>query len=408
VPLEVRTLAEADRRAWFEAIWTSFGEDVVEDSITRDMRVFEPDRMQAIYDGTRVVGGGAVFSYQLTVPGGACIPVGGVTAVGILPTHRRQGGLRQLMLHQLNDARRRGEAAGLLWASEGSIYQRFGYGLASLSTHIEIDRERATFRGATEWAGTIRLVDAKEATAKFPPVHDAVGRVTPGFWQRNAAWWESQILADPEQWRRGSSRKFFLLNERDGEPVGYAMYRIKSEWGDLGHKSTLNVIEWAAVDAAATQDLWRYLFGVDLIAKIAHGPGPVDHPLLLMVAEPRRLAMRVGDGLWLRLVDVRGALAARSYNGDGDLVIDVVDDVMPDVAGRWRLAIREGRANVSPSQERADLRVDITDLGAVYLGGFTFAWLAAAGRGTELTSGAIARADRLFTTDRKPWSPHVF
>jgi predicted acetyltransferase len=168
------------------------------------------------------------------------------------------------------------------------------------------------------------------------------------------------------------------------------------------------VIEWVALDAAATQDVWRYLFSVDLIAKITHGPGPIDHPLLLMLAEPRRLAMRVGDGLWLRIVDVPGALAARSYNAGGDLVIEIVDEVMPEVAGRWRLAIRNGRADVSVSQEPADLRVDITDLGAVYLGGFTFAWLAAAGRGTELTSGAVARADRLFTTDRKPWSPHVF
>jgi predicted acetyltransferase len=325
-----------------------------------------------------------------------------------MPTHRRQGALRQLMLRQLSDVKAKGEPAALLWASEGGIYQRFGYGLASLAGSIDVERDRAAFRTPAEWSGTVRLIDAAEAAKVFPPVHDAIAAVTPGFYERNAAWWESQILADPEQWRRGASRKFYLLHERDGRPTGYAMYRIKSEWGDVGTKSVLRVTEWMALDPAATHDVWRYLFGVDLIAKIASGPGPVDHPLLLMLEEPRRLAMRIGDGLWLRLVDVPAALSTRSYAADGELVIEVDDQVMPEVGGRWRMAVRQGRADVSPTDAPPAVRLDITDLGAVYLGGFSFAELSRAGRGQECVSGALERADRMFATDRAPWCPHVF
>lgn len=406
--IEVRPIAAGDYRAWFEAIWTAFGEDLVEESIERDKRVFELDRLLAVYDGKNIVGGGGTFSFQMTVPGGALLPTGGVTAVGVMPTHRRQGALRQLMLYQLNDARTRGEAAALLWASEGSIYQRFGYGLASLASSIDVERDRAMYRDPGEWSGTVRLVDATEAAKTYPPIHDAVAAVTPGFYQRNAAWWESQILADPEHWRRGGSRKFYLLVERDGQPVGYATYRIKSEWGDVGSKSVLSVVEWMAVDAAATRDVWRYLFSVDLVNRIKHSPGPADHPLMLMLAEPRRLSMRLGDGLWLRILDVPAALAARTYAADGDVVIEVTDQVLPEVSGRWRLAVRQGRADVTTTVQPAELHLDITDLGAVYLGGFKLNDLARAGRGRELVGGAGSRADAMFATDRAPWCPHVF
>jgi predicted acetyltransferase len=408
VSIEVRPIVESELRAWFDAIWTAFGEELHEEAIERDKRVFELDRTLAAFDGKQIVGGGGTFSFQMTVPGGALMPTGGVTAVGVMPTHRRQGALRQLMLYQLRDGKARGEPAALLWASEGSIYQRFGYGLASLAASIEIERDRSTFREPNEWAGTVRLVDAAEALKTFAPVHDAVAAVTPGFYQRNEAWWESQILADPEHWRQGASKKFFLLNERDGRPTGYATYRIKSEWGDVGSKSVLRVIEWLAIDPAATYDVWRYLFGVDLISKITHWPGPADHPLLLMVNEPRRLAMRLGDGLWLRILDVPAALAARTYAADGDLVLEVGDQMMPEVAGRWRMSIRQGRAELTPTEQPADLRVDITDLGAVFLGGFKFAHLARSGRGNEMVRGAINRADAMFATDRAPWCPHVF
>jgi predicted acetyltransferase len=406
--LVIRPVAPAEQRALFEAIWTAFGEELLPDTMERDMRVFEPERLLAVVDGERIVGGGALISFQLTVPGGVAVAAAGVSAVGIMPTHRRQGGLRALMLRMLADTRAAGEPLAILWASEGGIYGRFGYGLASLAGWLELERDRAVFRAPAEWAGSVRLVDAAEAAQTFPPVHDELARTTPGFWARTPAWWEAQILADPEQWRRGASRKFYLLNERAGRPVGYATYRIKADWGDSGPKGTLSVIESLGIDAEATRDVWRYLIGVDLIAKITAGPVQPDHPLLLMLAEPRRVGLRLGDGLWLRIVDVPAALSGRRYRGDGEIVLEVDDEVMPEVGGRWRLVARAGQAEVVRTDQPAQLRLDVTDLGAAYLGAFTFDTLARAGRATELADGALQRADRLFGVDRPPWSPHIF
>lgn len=212
----------------------------------------------------------------------------------------------------------------------------------------------------------------------------------------------------PEYARRGASRKFYALHERDGRPAAYAIYRIRPDWGEGVTKSTLVVDELLAVDASATREMWRYVFGVDLIARITVRLGPADHPLLLMLAEPRRFGLRVRDGLWLRILDVPAALAGRGYAGDGSIVLQVDDAFLPQLGGRWRLSVADGRASVETTEEAAELAVDTTDLAATYLGGFTFGQLAAAGRTTELAAGARRTADSMFVTDRRPWCPEVF
>lgn len=390
-----------------DAVNVSFGDQLTDEQWKLDELILDHDRVLGAYDGDTLVGGGAAFSFRFTVPGGASVPTAGVTSVGVLPSHRRQGILRQLMARQLADVRQRGEPLAALFASEGSIYQRFGYGLGSLNGTVDVERERTSFRDPVAADGQVRLVDAATAESAVRVVYDAVRARTPGFFERSDAWWRV-FMADPEFRRRGAGRKFHAILERDGQPVAYALYRIKQEWLDLGSASTLMVVELLAVDPAAYQQMWRYVFGVDLIAKIRARLGPPDHPLLLIVAEPRRLALRISDGLWLRVVDVPGALAARGYAADGSVVIEVSDEFMPEVAGRWRFTVKGGQGTAEATNEPAELALDITDLGAVYLGAFSFAQLASAGRTVEMVLGARARADSMFATELAPWCPEVF
>ena len=311
------------------------------------------------------------------------------------------------MARQLADVRQRGEPLAALFASEGSIYQRFGYGLGSLNGTVDVERERTAFRRPVTADGEVRLVDAGAAEGAMRAVYNAVRARTPGFFERSDTWW-SVFMADPEFRRRGAGRKFHAILERGGEPAAYAVYRIKQEWLELGSASTLMVVELLAIDPSAYQQMWRYVFGVDLIARIRARLGPADHPLLLVVAEPRRLALRISDGLWLRVVDVPGALGARGYAADGSVVLEVSDEFMPEVAGRWRLTVEDGKGSAVATSDPAELVLDITDLGALYLGAFNFAELASAGRTVEMVLGARARADRMFATDLAPWCPEVF
>jgi predicted acetyltransferase len=394
-------------RRWFEAVMIAFGEDVNEEQWALDQKLLEPERVLGAYADGQVVGGGAAFTFRMTVPGGGQVPAAGVTMVGMLPTHRRQGLLRRLMAKQLFDARASGEALAALWASEGSIYQRFGYGIGSLNGTIEIERSRAVFRKPVSVAGSVQMRDAEAARPDLMAVYDIVRAATPGFYERSPAWWDV-VLADPEFRRAGASKRFHVVAMRDGRAVGYALYRIKSEWIDTGPANKLMVVELLGVDAQATQQLWSYVFGVDLMSRIRSRLGPADHPLLLLVAEPRRLLLRVSDGLWLRILDVPAALGARRYAADGSIVLDVHDEFMPEVAGRWRLTVSDSSGRAEPTTDPPDLQLEINDLGAVYLGAFSFASLGRAGRTIELTSGARARADGLFESPVPAWCPEVF
>lgn len=405
--IEIRGISEAEFRPWLDAVEVAFGEVLTDTQHEEARRVFELDRVLAAYDGERCVGGGAAFSFQLSVPGGGQVGAAGVTAIGVMPTHRRRGILRRVMKQLLDDARRRAEPVAILWASEGAIYQRFGYGQASLNGGFDMPKRRAEFRLPSEPVGSVRLVDRDEAARTLPPMYAAVMRESPGFYSRHAAWW-ADTLADPEHRRRGASPKFYALYERDGAPAGYAVYRIKHDWSAAESRNEVRVLEALAVDPAAMREIWRYLLGIDLMDRISMRLGPPDQPLLLQLAQPELLGLKVNDGLWLRVLDVPAALAQRRYATDGELVIDVRDEFMPECAGRWRLSVADGRGRIEPTTDAPDLLLETNDLASVYLGAFSFSDLARAGRGEEATPGARRRGDLVFATDRAPWCPQIF
>jgi predicted acetyltransferase len=406
VEIDVRPF-EGDPRLFYDAGELAFSEQGRDEDYTRWASAFEADRAIAAYDGDRVVGTAGIFSFDLTIPGGA-LPAAGVTIVGVQPTHRRRGILRRMMRLQLDAIHERGEPLAILWASEGGIYQRFGYGLGSMRMGINLERERGTFRLPHTPAGTIRFVELDEAKRLLPPVYDEVRPQRPGFFTRTPAFWDSEFFADPEHWRRGASAAFHVVHEVAGNADGYVRYRVRDEWDSAGSKSAVVIVEMMATNPAAHLDLWRFLIDIDLMARIETWNLAVDDPILLALAEPRRLRADVGDALWTRIVDVASALAGRRYATDGRIVLEVADEFCEWNDGVWELSVESGVPVVQPTSAAAELACDITDIGAVYLGAFGFRQLADAGRVRELHPGAVARADALFRSERQPWCPRVF
>jgi predicted acetyltransferase len=379
----------------------AFGHEPHEHDIERWSRTLEPERMLWVSDGDVKVATAGAFSFRLTVPGNE-LPAAGVTTVGVLPSHRRRGILTQMMREQLDDVRSRDEPIAVLWASEASIYGRFGYGLATKAAKVEIDRDRAVFRERAEPVGAARLVTLEQAAEILPDLYERVRAGTPGMFARSPTWWEASTLADPEHARHGAGPLFCAVLELDGGADAYALYRLKSNWDEGVPKSALRIREVMATSPVALREIWRFLFGVDLVGRVETWGLPPDYPLFLMVTEPRRLRMTLGDALWLRLVDLQAAIAARSYAPEEGVVLDVRDPFCPWNEGVWRVPQAE-LADTEP-----DLRLDTADLASVYLGGFSFAELARAGRVEELRDGGIGRADALFRTDVTPWCPEVF
>lgn len=387
------------------AIGHYFGGNWSSEDVERIGRLMPVERLHAAFDGDAIVGGAGAFPFELSVPGGQ-LPCAGVTVVGVLPTHRRRGILDRLMRAQLADIRERGEAIAALWASEETIYGRFGYGLASQDAMIRASRAHAALRPDLPGrSGAMRLVDHDEAMRVFPRIYDRVRRRSPGFVSRTKDWWELRQLGDRPERRRGAGQLSRVLLELDGRPAGYALYRIKVEFEGATNKSKVHVNEAIGESPAATRELWRYLLAIDWMDEIHCDLLSPDHPLFLLVQRPNRLDWKVFDGLWLRLVDVGAALSARAVTGDGRVTFDVsADPILPDNVGTWTVEGGVARR----LRRRPDVRLDVQALASAYLGGFTFAELARAGRVEEVAGGGIARADALYRVDAKPWCPEIF
>jgi len=396
--VEIRPCSSpAELRDALNAISHYFGNEFSEEQTERFAGWIDVGRMHAAWDGDAVVGGAGAFDYRMSVPGGS-VSAAGVTVVGVLPTHRRRGILTALMREQLADCTRRGDTVAYLWASEGTIYGRFGYGLASRVGEMTLARERTAFAVPFEPRGRVRLVDLEEAARTFPPLYEQVLAQRPGMFSRTQAWWETRRLtgrdAEPNR----------ALLELDDEPAGYALYRVKQDWEGGSSTGTMTVVEALAPTPEGTRELWRWLLDFDWTSQFKADLLPLDHPLFLLLAEPRRMRFALNDGVWVRLVDVGAALSARTYDGDGEVVLEIDDAFLPENAGRWRVSA----AGAERTEAAADLRLDVAGVGSVYLGGFTFAELVRASRAVELRAGACERADALFRTGVQPWCAEIF
>lgn len=405
-PYPLRRVRAEEFETWSRMVANTYGEDLSEADIANERSAIELDRTIVAFDGDSSVGGTASLTRSMTMPGAVQLPIAGVAWVGVAPTHRRRGILTSMMRKQLTDLHESGaEPVAILHASEGAIYGRFGYGLASYGAWLQGDTRAMGFRsGVDTGQGTIRLLSRDEARPLMEMVYDTVYNSV-GWVERPVKFWDYRLY-DAERARQDTSAPRFAIHEEPGGAVnGYAIYRPKYERDVFGNSlNTVQVIELATTTRQAYAALWRFLIDIDLHPRITYD-GALDEPLSHLLLNARAVRSTVVDILSVRLVDVDRALAARRYATPLDVVFDVEDSFCPWNAGRYRLQADGDAVTCERTPARADLRLSSTELGAVFLGGTTLASLAAAGRVTELRPGALARCTVAFRGEREPWYP---
>jgi len=339
---------------------------------------------------------------------GARTAVSGLTWVGVHPGHRRRGLLRHVIDEHLARSLARGEAVSALFAAEPAIYGRFGYGLAAMDMRLTIPRGAALreVAGSAELRVRIEHLDIERHGSLVAALHGAVDR--PGWATRQSPELHAASFNDPESYREGAESARIAVAERDGMPVGYARFRRKGDWAPAGPQGVVKVRDVVAADPAVAHRLWSLLLDLDLMASVEVGMLPVDDSILRLLVDPRAALPRLGDNVWVRLLDVPVALAARRYAAPVDVVLEVTDALLPANAGRWRLVGGPDGATVTATQDAADLALDVRELGAAYLGGVPLAGLATAGQVAELTSGTLARATTAFGWHQAPVCGWVF
>ena len=402
--IELRACTAEDWPAFDAASREAFSSEPSEEHREQLARVIEPTRLLVAVENGTFVGTAGAYAFQVTIPGGT-LPTAGVTLVGVRPGHRRRGILGRLMRRQLADLRERGEPLAILYATEGAIYGRFGYGVGAWRMAIDVDRARARFIGAPEPVGQARVIGVDEALRLLPEVYERFRVGVPGSLRRSIDWWERRRLADPKWLRRGGGPMLRAVVEIDGRAEGYALYRLNRTW-DAVHglsNGTLDVVEAVGTTPVATREVWRFLLGVDLPTRVRSNALDPEHPLPWLLEDPRQLRQTLYDSIWVRVVDVAAALAARTYIMDGALTFELADPVCPWNEGVWRLDAGPDGAAVTRATAEPELRLAATDLGSLYLGGTAARTLLRAGRVEEVRPGAAARLDALLRTARAPW-----
>jgi predicted acetyltransferase len=405
MPIEIRPITADEVPAFRQTISRAFGDDPSEDDDAdeRFLAFFDLERTYVPFDGDTMVGASASFTFDVSLPGGTATPMGGLTVVAVKPTHRRRGILTGMIGAHFDDCAARGEVVSGLWASESSIYRRYGYGVAAPVHDLTIDASAA---GVPVAPDEVRLITLDEARKVFPGIYDSVFSTRPGQTSRNDVWWNEREFRDPAHWRRGASERRYLAAFRGGNAVGYATYRQKAKWENSIANGSVIVGELLGVDSDARLSLWSLLCSIDLFPNVTADNQPPDLELPWQVANPRAIQRKELDGMYVRVLDVPGALEARRYSTSDRVTIEVID-AMGIADGTYELAGSPDGASCSPTTEPADVTMDAATLSALYLGADLVDTLARAGR-IEGAGEDVARFGAMLRSPIAPHCPEVF
>ena len=399
---ELRRVTE-DEWEDFTRYWVRVFHHVPRDEIIRHRREHaHPSRfLTATDDGGHYVASAGAYEFDLSLPGGSRIDCAGVSAVTVRTDHRRRGLLRAMMTQLHRDAAEHADPVAALWATEAPIYGRFGYGAAVPGTHFSI--RQSQLRGlAGGDASRVRELARDDYLAAGPAVHEQVRDGRPGMLARSASWW----LAGTEDEEAAEKRPLRYAAVGDRGVVRFMVH--EGTWDHDVPAATVTVKDLLAVDAEAEADLWAYVASIDLVTTVEAEVRPVDDPLPWRILDRVQLRRRAAPPLFVRLLDVPTALEARSYDATDRLVLEVHDDQHADNDRRWSLEAGPEGAEVTPTDDAADVELSVTDLASLWLGGYSPLTLEAAGRIDIASHDRARRLHRIFATDRAPWCPLDF
>ncbi|MFF0202390.1 GNAT family N-acetyltransferase [Streptomyces sp. NPDC005017] len=411
--IAVRPITTDEIADWSRALNTGFlrtPESSPEEVADRSSYI-EPHRTLGAFDDGRCVATFRSFAQEITAVGGAAVPADAISNVTVTATHRRRGLLSRMMAMDLAAAKERGDVVATLIAAEYPIYGRFGFGPGTWAAQWTVDVKRTGLD--RRWAGPgdggrIDIVEPGFVRKAGPELFERVRRAQPGAVDRGERWWQVHTGALRLVRSPWSEPFFAVYRSARGEVEGIVSYRSDDDWQAKQPHNTASVDWLVAASPAAERGLWHYLCSIDWISQVNSGWRAPDDLLPLLLPDPRAARITTqSDWLWVRILDVVRALEARTYAGEGELVLEVAD-AAGLAGGRYLLRASPEGASCAVTAREADLVLDVAELGALWLGDESAVRLAALGRVGEQRAGAALVADALLRTSRRAWCPDVF
>jgi predicted acetyltransferase len=322
VPTTVRPIRPEELVDWYAALGSTFfmwpSDPPASAAFRKDTINYE--RTLAAFEGDRIVGTYRTVPADLTLPGLRTVPVSCVSAVSVLPTHRRRGILSQLIDLDVAQGRERGDVASILYSAEWPIYGRYGYGPATWSARWEIRARSARF--LTPPVGSVDIRPAAEVRELLPQIFARCAAGQPGEISRLEHNWDLALGLVQRPAGPGWKGQVAVHLDPSGVPDGYLRYSGQEHWERGMPDNVASVDELVGVTTEAEIALWHYVCAADLVATVKAGGRRVREPLTWHLADARAAEIvRIGEALWLRPYDVARLLGERRYERDADLVI---------------------------------------------------------------------------------------
>ncbi len=393
--IDIRRATQDDMAELVALDYRNFGVAVPLGDLDKERALIDLNRFLVAMDGDQMVAVGGSFQMDLTLPGQTAVPTSGVTWVSVLASHRRRGILRRLMGGLDEMAAEFEEPTLTLTASEGPIYERFGYGIGSRNRVVEIDRRRTQIDQTLE-PEPVHLVYAADHVDEMMECFDRYRLTQPGEVSRSEALFRDQNLEK-------NKPDFAALH-----PDGYAIWAVQPAWHNGHPAHELTIKDLIAVTPEAYLALWNLLLSIDLVGPIRSIRSvSADDPLPYLLTDQRALrTIEANDMLWVKVTDAVRSFGARTYRSADRLVVGVSEDYrLPTHSSRaelQRLDLSERLAIGPDGCQRTDEAVDLVATRA------TLGPLLVGGRASELAGGrrlsadpkTLDRADMLFGAGR--------
>lgn len=355
----------------------------------------------AFYKGKLVAsGGGYPFVMRLNGNG---VAVDGVTSIGTDPGFRRRGLVRRIVTDRLAQAYEAGQVASILWASQGAIYQRFGYGLGSFQYRYAFDPIHAELSDESGSSGQVTRIPHERAKKLIPDLYRKFIDDRNLMLHRHPVAWEVDHF-------KSKSKHFAVHLDANDEPDGYVSYHTNEAHNERETRrgQRLGVSDFVYFNNQAFSDLWSYVRSHDLVWDVTMTVSP-DFPAQYQLLEPRILQAKWNDGIWLRVVNVREFAVSRNYSQPAEVSFEIREDSeCPWNAGRFRLSTSETEAEIQDHRGECDFSITIPALACLLSGNVSLSNLQRIGRAELKDPRRAPQLDSLFATKYAPYCHDFF
>ncbi len=352
-------------------------------SVERARRFYSTDWSLASFED------GAMTAFVRTIPfamriDGRGLSFGAIGPVVSSPEHRRKGHVGAVLRRSLEVMRERGQVISGLHTPHPTLYQRYGWEIASAQRVYRFAPKDVTLKAQPSERGRFRMLSPDDwSQADRVYRHHSAKRNGP--LHRGEVWWREAIY----------------------RTTGYVVYHQPTQ--PDSERGAFWVRELVALTTDAYLNLILYLLRHDLPPEIRWN-APPDDPFYSLVDDASKVRVVSEYDVMLRVNDVERALTSRAFPAhlDASLTLEIADASAPWNEGLWRIEVTGGTARVEGTSGEADLSLSATTLAPVFNGYLSPSAAALAGRARARNEEALARADALFAPLHSPFCSDGF